>query len=252
MVTAGDVKQGYFSVLRWRSSAARDEERNVAVLLAEEAGEFGSVRSAPLSAISPSLHEQGVLDAAIHGLVERCERDGGLHRALLDELHQTLVHSLVVSQPLPVAVGDVEQVTQALYKIYLAPRSGGRRALTKGVLLDQVVSQLRGVGADVRRGAYLNDFLFDVIVEGPSERRVIEVLSFAAARKDWTPTEKDAGHFLYAMGESSVPGTAVILGPGEAGGSAADASYERVRRWFEGSDVPVMAPDEVGQLSLTS
>jgi hypothetical protein len=79
---------------------------------------------------------------------------------------------------------------------------------------------------------------------------VFEVLSFAAPRKDWTPVERDAAHFLYALGRvNEVEGTAVIQPPPP--GRAGTSSYERVLRWFGEEDVTTVAPDELtSQLAL--
>ena len=72
--------------------------------------------------------------------------------------------------------------------------------------MDRAVQALRAQGARARRGAYIDDFIFDIVVEGEHERAVFEVLSFAVGRKDWTPVERDAGHFLYAMTKLGVRG----------------------------------------------
>jgi hypothetical protein len=248
-----DVRQGYFSLLRWRGNAIRDEERSVAVLLGDADGEFGAVRAAPLSAISAVLHEQGILDAAVEGLRARCDREGGFSLKVLDELHRGLANSLVVTEPKRVAVTDVDETANALYKAYLAARGGGGRPQTKGVLLDKVVTALRNSGATVRRGAYVDDFIFDAVVDPQrGAPQVVEVLSFAAPRKDWTPIEKDAGHFLFALRELSLSGSAVISAPNGTVGNGAAEAHERVTRWLDGAHVPILAPGDLGQLSFST
>jgi hypothetical protein len=85
----------------------------------------------------------------------------------------------------------------------------------------------------VQRGAYIEDFIFDVVVDEPGRpASVIEVLSFAAPRKDWTPVEQDAGHFLYATHELDVSASAVIQPPENGRADPAHESYDRVVRWL--------------------
>jgi hypothetical protein len=55
---------------------------------------------------------------------------------------------------------------------------------------------MRRNGWKLRRGAYLDDFIFDLIVDKP-EPRVCDVLSFASGAQNLVPVERDAGHFLY-------------------------------------------------------
>jgi hypothetical protein len=124
----------------------------------------------------------------------------------------------------------------ALYRALIAPRQSGGRALTKGVLLDRVIGTLRKQGVQARRGVYIDDFIFDVVIENGGPASVLEVLSFAVPRKDWTPIERDAAHFLYALRRVNADGRAVIQPPAEA--PAATASYERILRWLDDEDVP--------------
>jgi hypothetical protein len=82
-----------------------------------------------------------------------------------------------------------------------------------------------------------------VIDEAQKKPAVLEVLSFAVPRKDWTPVERDAGHFLYALSRLDVAGRAVIQPP--HGGNGAVESYERVLRWLEAERVPTVEPEEL-------
>jgi hypothetical protein len=240
--------RGYYALLRWRFDPTRDEARNVAVVLVDERGAFGGLRHAAISSISPRLHDQGIVDDVLLGLEERL-RDG-LQLSDLKSLHESLQRSLVITAPEPVAVGDPEETLDALYRALIAPRPSGSRALTKGVLLDRVVTSLRKQGLPARRGSYIDDFIFDIVVPNGARTSVFEVLSFAAPRKDWTPVERDAAHFLYALGRvTDVEGTAVIQPPPDR--RAGTASYERVRRWFGDEAVTTVAPDDLAsQLAL--
>jgi hypothetical protein len=245
---ADELVKGYYALLRWRFDATRDEARNIAVLLAHERGRFGGMRHAPISAISPRLRDQGIVDDVLVGIEERYGQ--GLRLRDLNDLHRSLQRSLIVTKPEPVAVGDPDETLAALYKAMVAPRSGGR-APTKGVLLDRVITSLRKQGMRARRGAYIDDFIFDVVIENGGPKSVLEVLSFAVPRKDWTPIERDAAHFLYALRRvDDLEARAVIQPPAE--GRAGTTSYERVRRWLDDEDVRTLAPDELtpSQLAL--
>jgi hypothetical protein len=244
MVSA-EIRRGFYSIVRWRTDVARDEARNIAVVLADADGAFSKLRSAPLSVVSPRLHEQGLLDAMLVGLERRLDEDGEPFTAdQLYKLHQDLHHSVYVTEPKPVAVGDPDAVLTALYRAFVATRGGGRRGQTKGMVLDKVVSALRTRGMTVRRGAYVEDFIFDVIIDEADRYTPVEVLSFAAPRKDWSLLEKDAGHFLFALDQLSVPGAAVVQPPPPDLETAVEP-YARVRRWFDAADVPVSDPDGV-------
>ena len=240
-----DVARGYFNLLRWRTSPTRDEARNVAILLVSDAGE-GCVRAAPLSRISPRLHDQGILDDVLLGLEERLT--SGADADTLAELSRTLEHSLVVTEPKIVALEDLETTLTALYRAYVAPRGGGGRGRTKGVVLDRVVAALRRRHLSARRGYYVGDFIFNVVVEPEREPTVLEVLSFAAERKTWTPIEHETGHFLYgvrALREEDISlKAAAIIEPPVIGNGAAE-TYDRVRRWLENEQVPALSPEEL-------
>jgi hypothetical protein len=237
------ARPGFFSLLRWRSDATRDEAKNLAVIVVEERGRFGGVRHAPLSTISQSLRDQGIMDELLAGLDARFVDGPRVTLRQLTRLHETLHRALVVTAPQEVAVHDLDETLAALYRAYVAPRIRGSRAPTKGAVLDRVVDALRRQGVVARRGAYVDDFLFDVVIENGGQASVLEVLSFAAPRKDWAPIERDAGHFLYALQRLALNGTAVIQPPGDD--SKALESWERVRRWMESEEVRTIEPNEL-------
>jgi hypothetical protein len=241
-----DASRGFYSLLRWRTDSIRDEARNVAVIVVEERGAASGFKPAPVSAISSRLHEQGLLDAALQGLEHQVVRSQAFTLERLTALQAQLDSSLVLTEPKPVALTqDVETATSALYRALVAPRGGGSSRLTKSVVLDKVVNGLRRRGIDVRRGAYLEDFIFDAVLETDRGRRVMEVLSFAAPRKDWAPIERDAGHFLFAKQELSLPASAVVAPPKEDAATNANEHYTKVRRWLDAHDVRVATPEEL-------
>jgi hypothetical protein len=242
-------ERGFFSVVRWRSDATRDEARNVAVVLVDAEGQFGGVKVAPPSALSNDTRQQGFLDAMLHGLERQFQEGARPDLRRLQEISQTLSQSLYVTRPKATAVPDPELTLQALYKAYVAPR-GTPRSLTKGIVIDRVVQSLRRRGYEVRRGEYVGDFIFDALVLREEGTVAYDVLSFASAKKDWTPAERDAGHFLYGIGRLGVSGVAVIQPPTAESQPEALISFDRVRQWFDHAAVPVREPEELADPQL--
>ncbi len=242
------AQQGYFSLLRWASDPARDEARNVAVILVGESGHFGGLKAAPISSISPRLHDQGILDAMVVGLEKQFGSEKKPTLDLLERVRKALAHSVYLTEPQPVAVYEQDETLTALYRAYVAPRGGGSGA-TKGTVVDRVVATLRKRGLVVQRGHYLEDFIFDVVVEREIPL-VLEVLSFASAARTWVSAEYDAGHFLYALHQVGVRGHAVVRPPSDTSHENARASHARALRWFEGAGVPVVPPEDVAKSLL--
>lgn len=239
--------QGFYSILRYRRDATRDEARNVAVILVEPEGLFGGMRAAAISTISSRLAEQGLLDSVISSLESQFEEHPKPGLPLLHHLHDTLQRSVYVTEPRPVAVADPQLTLEALYKAYVAPRATPRTPLTKGRILDKVVRTLRRGGLQVQRGAYVRDFVFDVVVQQHDTPKVVlEVLSFAVPRRDWVPIEHDAGYFLHALAKVDTQGQAVVQPPLDSSGVHAVQSHHRVMAWFQEAKVPTVHPDEIG------
>jgi hypothetical protein len=188
------------------------------------------------------LHDQGILDAALGALEEQFgQRKFTLER--LRAMHERLHSSLQLTEPQPVAVRDVDETVSALYRAFIAQRASGNRH-SKGAVLDRVVAAFRKRGLNVRRGVYVEDFIFDAVLTEGNNQTVVEVLSFGAPRKDWAPVERDAGHFLFALGELGAAGKAVIQPPA-TGVNAGKASYSRIARWLDRASVPILTPQEV-------
>jgi hypothetical protein len=244
------TERGFYSVVRWRSDATRDEARNVAVMLVDSEGQFGGIRMAPPSALSSDPRQQGFLDAILHGLEAQFEGEQRPDLERLRAISETLSQSLYVTTPRPTAVPDPDLTLQALYKAYVAP-VGTPRSLTKGVVIDKVVQALRKQGFHVRRSEYVGDFVFDALVDRAEGILACDVLSFATIKKDWIPAERDAGHFLYGLERLHLPGMAVIQPPDSESRDEARTSFERVRRWFEEASVPVRVPEELTEPQLS-
>ncbi len=239
------TRTGHFSILRWRLDATRDEARNVAVILVAGDETHASVKAAPISGISARLHEQGILDRLIVHLDEQFRNIEGSGLTKLQELHHSLQHSIYLTEPKPTAIPDMDSALAALYRAYVAPRPAGRsRILTKGKVLDSVISRIRSKGYSVHRGDYISDYLFDAVLEGRNTT-VLQVLSFATSAKNWVPVEHDAGYFLYALGQTQSNGLAVIQEPTDSSHSNAMRAHRRILRWFDEASVPTVAPEKV-------
>jgi hypothetical protein len=245
MVVDTRTDTAYFSILRWRTDPARDEAKNVAVILVDEAGERGGIKAAPISSLSSRLRDQGLLDSMVEGLARQFSSEVKPTIRELNEMHRALDRSLYLTEPRSTAMpGNPNEVLTSLYRAYVAPRSRGGSTPTKGAVLDRVLNTFRRQGIEVHRGQYVSDFLFDAVVQSPrNQSSVVEVLSFATAARDWSGAEHDAGHFLYAMERVSLPGFAVIRPPAEASHESAHKAHERVQRWFADAQVPVTAPE---------
>lgn len=235
---------GYYSVLRWCPDATRDEAKNVAVLLVDSEGQLGAMRAAPISSISRRLRDQGLLDSVLVGLESQFSSESPPTVSDLRRMHDSLQHSLYLTEPQPVAVPDIDAALAALFKAHVSPRAVGSRVLTKGKVLDTVVNRLRRRGYQVRRGHYVQDFIFDVVLGGTTPA-VAEVLSFATMAQNWTPVEHDAGHFLYGLEHVNLTGLAILQPPAEESHYNAFVSHERVLRWFDKAGVRHLEPKQL-------
>lgn len=242
------TSRGFFSLLRWRDSVARDEAKNVAVLLVEPEGRYGGIRVAPISQISPRLRDQGILDQILHGLEEQFSGENPPSLDWLQNLRESLQHSVYLTEPRSTAIGDVNETLETLFRSYVHRPSRGSSAPTKGKVLDRVVRAIRSQGFKAERGVYIDDFIFDAVVHVNGSKKPLEVLSFGRPKKNWVREEQDAGHFLYSLDRLSMRGNAVIHPPTSQSGDDAYATYKRVTRWLEQESVRFVAPDKVPEL----
>lgn len=244
-----DSSRAYFSVLRWRKDPTRDEARNIAVVVVDVERESGLFEAVPLSMVSERLHEQGLLDQMLVGLEKQVVAKGGFTLESLRDLQGKLTGSLVLTEPKEAIIpdGNSDMVLEALKKAYLAQAGRGSNVLTKGRVLDNVVSSLRRYKQGVKRGAYVKDYIFDVVLESNDKADVLEVMSFASPSKDWVPTEHTAGYFLYALEQVGRDGIAVIQPPTSESDSTAVESHNRVIRLMKKDRIPVVRPEELAK-----
>lgn len=251
MGPATPIGQGYFSLLRYRSDPTRDEARNIAVVLVDDQGRFSGLRAAPLSQVSPNLHEQGIVDGLLTSLARRVSNQGRLGLPDLIEWSHQSAQSLLVTTPSPTAlVRSGEETLGALYKALVAPRVARSAGSTKGKIIDKVVREFRSRGAIVERSTYLEDFLFDAIIGRRGEQPlVVSCLTFDRIVKDWSPTEKDAGHFLFAAGRLGASSVAVIDVPTSGPPQPAAEAYRRVNSWLHAEAIPIVSSAGVGDFA---
>jgi hypothetical protein len=235
--------RGFYSLLRWRTDVGRDESKNIAVIAVAERGAMSDLRPAPVSALSSRLHDQGLLDAAIVALQHEVTSSPPFTLERLTALHEQLDTSLYLTKPKPLAISDFDGAVAALYKALVQPRAGGAQRGSKHAMLDKVVIGLRSGGFDVRRGSYVEDFIFDAVVAKPTGPTGVEVLSFANERKDWAPVERDVGHFLFSLQQLEIRGVAIVNPPNAASQRNAAVPFERVQRWLRRLDVRMIEAD---------
>jgi hypothetical protein len=233
----------WFSVLRYRADATRDEARNVAVVLVNPDGTAGGIRAAPVSTVSPRLREQGIVDAVLANLEQRLSTEPRLSLEELQGLWRNLTHSLCLTEPKPVLAPDVNATLAALYRAYVAPTTTGSSRPTKSVVMDRVIRTMRQSGVQLVRSQYVGGFLFDLVID--EAQSLGEVLSFATGAAKWEQVENDAGHFLYGLQKVSKPGFAVIEPPPPAARESARESFARVVDWFRSAEIPVSEPKDL-------
>ena len=143
-----EPERAYYSVLRWRPEPARDEPKNIGVLVSGIEGDFFELRSVNLGRVSTKIAEQGLLDRMVEGLRERFTATRptlGELRELRSELRSQAV---TLTEPRPAAVvnGDPGKTVNALFAALVRPAAVGGGSWTKGRILDRVVPKLRRRG----------------------------------------------------------------------------------------------------------
>ena len=244
--------RGYFSLVQYVSDVARREPRNVGVWMVASDG-FQKLRTLPPSRFSPRLQEQGLVDALLSGLAAMLESTKNPSAGDLLRWAGVLTGSIQISEPRPALIlGDPSLVIEQLYRTLVAPVGRPVQRLAKAEVLDRVVQSFRSRGAVVRRSSYLNDFVFDAIVEpGDKTPTAVEVLSFAVDKVDWTRVERDAGHFLFAISRVAADPLCVVQPPSVSGEVEAKRSHDRIRQWLDTESIPVLLPGDVSRYAAS-
>jgi hypothetical protein len=242
------TRRGFFSLIRYRSDAARDEHRNIAIALVDEAGGFAAIKSAPISSLSPQLRAQGLVDAMLVGLA----RDLGARTRLdgfgrLDELSGLSSSVLLVGAPQSAAITANPGATlDSLYRALVAPKVARGPGIARSQVLDQVIRTFRSGGTPVERGAYLSDFILDAVASPTGQPQLpIHTLSYALPNRDWSHVERDTGHFLFAIDHLKRKGVCVMQPPSSVSPPSALESLGRVTRWLVSEGVETIAPDQL-------
>jgi hypothetical protein len=236
-----------FSVLRYRPDSATNEGRSIAVALVDDAASFAMMKAAPPSTLSATLRGQALLDDLLVSLARTLAERASNAGSLLGIWHEALDQAVSVSQPdIAAVVGGHEATLDALYRVFVAPKRMAIGHKSRWAILDQVITSMRSWGASVHRGYYLNDFMFDAVVDpAPPSRRIpsaIQVISFANQHHDWSQAERAAGHYLFAREHVDADAIAVIQPPEPTSPSAAHDSHGRVLRWMSSEQVTVVEP----------
>jgi len=236
--------QAHFSLLTWLPDPARGERKNVAVLLATDDGHDGTMRALSLGTLSERIRDQGVLSHMLDGLRSQFAAELKPTVAELRTMHDRLNRSIQLTEPQPTSlVGGLDATLQALFKAYVAARGGSSKGISKGELVTKTLGAFTKSGFHADRNRYLGDFEFDLVVDrGGAAPVVLEVLSFANARKEWRETEQAVGHFLYGLGRVEAEGRAVIQPPSEISNAVACRAHERTLRWLQAEEVPIFDP----------
>lgn len=242
------TRRGFYSLIRYRSDAVRDEHRNIAIAFVDETGDFAAIKSAPISSLSPQLRSQGLVDAMLVGLA----RDLGAHKRLdglgrLDELRGLSSSVLIVAAPQSAAINaSPRSALDSLYKALVAPKISRGPGIARSQVLDQVVQTFRSGGTPVSRGTYLSDFILDAVASPSGHPQLpIHTLSYALPNRDWSHVERDTGHFLFAIDHLKQKGVCVMQPPSRVSQPSAMESLERVTRWLLYEGVETIAPDQL-------
>jgi hypothetical protein len=247
------MRQGYYSVVKWRDDVVRNETKNVAVILVDPEGAFGGMRLGPKSAISGSLRDHGLLDSVLDSLQEEFSREKKPDLGFLKELHENSQRSIVFTEPKQVIVGDERKTLDALYGAYLkSRRTWAQRKVTRGQILRRAVETFTQRGYYVREESYAKNYPFGLVIENgdPDLPHVAEAISFEGQRADWMAVERTAGSFIGGVLRTRLHGFAIVQPPTRTSRQPAIESHDRVISWFESDNIRVVPPDELEKEDL--
>lgn len=236
----------FYTVLRYSPDPARDEARNIGLLVVGD-HRHAWFKTAPLSRVTPKLHEQGLLDAILARFESRVKEGEFRNLNQVSDLAVRLRGPIQLTSPASMAVaGSFESSADALFHSLVAIRQRRGPGLGKGELLDRVVDVFRSKGAVVARGSYIGDFIFDAVVgsAGPSPT-ALGVASFDTEAEDWAGTERQVGHYLWAVTRVHPQPAFVMQPPSSISTDSARLSHERVTKWLAEAAVPTIASADI-------
>ena len=247
------LDRGQSFLVQYQLSSSRGELRNIAVVLVAESGGFAAVKHLPPSLLAGRVREQGILDAALVSLADVVSRQPEEALARLDRLRRRREGTLVIGDPMPTDMaGSPERALAATFKALVTRPTARRAGYGKAEILDRAVSTLRGVGATVRVGEYLDDFLIDALIVQARDNppAIIHAQTFDGARRDWSRLEQETAHFLFASEQIRGEAICVVQPPTERNGVEAGArSYSRVERWIADAGAAMIGPSAVASVA---
>jgi hypothetical protein len=240
----GMTARTFFSVMRYRSDPIRDEYRNVAILLADEAGKLRALRAIRPGNISRSVEEHGVLATLIESIERGISSGAGLE---LRRLADSYSHSVVFSDPQPALTrGDFDSLLDSLFRTLVAPKPIRHAAgYTKGHLIDRLSRWVKGRGASFEIGTYFGGYAVDAVLRTPPEEPVaLQITSFATRQLNARTVEQEIGHFLYAASHMAGRCVGVVQPPAPGALVETQQLQQRVMSWFDEAGVEALTPTE--------
>lgn len=236
------ARTAYFSILRWILDIARDEPRNLAVILVDSQGGFAKFKAAPLDTIIPKPKEQVVLRAMLKGLERQLKETCQPDFAGLMEMHKQQKGSIRLTKPRPIKVIDPDAKLDDLYQTYVASPETGT-----GELVERVMYTLSELGITVERNKYLGEYAFDITAFGTGAKPIaIQVFSFEGTQESWLSEEHSAAYFVSALGKiKKVVGASVIRPPSSDATDDARVAHDRLVGWFNKRGVLIVNSDNL-------
>lgn len=240
--------RGSYSVIRFTRDIARNESRNIGVLLVAPDAGFAAMRCLPPASVSKTLAEQGLLTGVLDQLREHLVASPT--QPVLEAIGSRLNLSLSVTDPLPTATADHPRLLlDSLYANLVAPKSHVAAGYTKGHMIDRLARWTRQQGQEIELAAQVDDYTFDAVLRLPSAPVAFGVTSLAARHLDQHRIEQEATHFLFGTQRVHAAQFVGLLQPPPAGAEPSTRRlYARLVSWHDEAGVPVITPRELPRL----
>ncbi len=237
------MTRGHYALLRYRPDIARGEFRNIGVVFVDAESGAGEFKTLSPGSLGRAVEEHGLLANAIASIRDRVAA-GPSDIDELAEIAFEYGHSLVLSGPQP-AIGEdgARSLVGSLYQALVAPKISSSAGYTKGHVLDRLARWFTSQGSSLDIAAYVDEFLFDGVLNRRGRTVcAMHVSSFAARTLDLRSVERDVGHFLFAAPRVAAKCVAVIQPPPDGSGADNRRMHERVTEWLEDASVEVLSP----------